>query len=53
MHEEDDAACGKFVSGAKVLAAVPSISKQRGIYRELHQNDNRLEAGGEAVINKG
>ena len=33
---EDVCARGKFVSGAKVLAAVPSISKPRRVYRELH-----------------
>ena len=47
-----EVARGKFVSGAKVLAAVPSISQRRRICRELHQSDDRLEAGGEAVVNK-
>ena len=43
---------GKFVSGAKVLAAVPSISQPRRVYRELYENEDRLETGGEAVVNK-
>ena len=36
----------KFVSGAKVLAAVPSISQPRRVYRKLYQNEDRLETGG-------
>ena len=35
-----DVARGKFVSGAKVLAAVPSISQPRKVY------EDRLETGG-------
>ena len=49
---------GKFVkqcqgsgSRAKVLAAVPSISQPRRVYCE-HGNEDRLESGGEAVVNK-
>ena len=42
---------GKFVSCAKVLAAVPSISQPRTVYRELG-NEDRLESGEEAVGNK-
>ena len=38
------AARGKFVSGAKVLAAVPSISQPRRVY------EDRLETGG--AVNK-
>ena len=37
------AARGKFVSGAKVLAAMPKC---------LAAKKNRLETGGEAVVNK-
>ena len=47
----DGAAREKFVSGAEVLAAVPSISQPRRAYRE-HGNEDRLESGGEAVVNK-
>ena len=43
---------GKFVSGNKVLAAVPSISQPRRVYRELYENEDGLETGGEAVVNK-
>ena len=43
---------GKFASGAKVLVAVPSISQQRRVYREPHENEDRLENGREAVANK-
>ena len=43
---------GKFVSGAKVLADVPSISQPRTVYRELYENKDRLKTGGEAVVNK-
>ena len=39
------AARGKFVSSAKVLTAVPSISQQRRVYRALHQNKDRFETG--------
>ena len=39
-----DDARGKFVSGAKVLAAVPSISQPRRVY------EDRLETGG--AVNK-
>ena len=46
------AACGKFVSGAKVLAAVPSISQPRRVYCELHGNKDRFEYGWEAVVSK-
>ena len=42
------AAHGKFVSGAKVLAAVPSIPQSRRVYRELYENEDRLETGGES-----
>ena len=42
---------GKFVSGAKVLPAVPSISQPRTVYRELG-NEDRLESGEEAVVNE-
>ena len=45
-------AYGKFVSGAKVLAAVPSISQPRRVYCELHGNKDRLEYGGEAVVSE-
>ena len=45
-------ACGKFVSGAKVLAAVPSISQPRRVYCELHGNKDTLEYGGEAVVSE-
>ena len=38
--KQDDAVHGKFVSGAKVLAAVPSISLPRRVY------EDRLETGG-------
>ena len=37
---------GKFVSDAKVLAAVPSISQPRRIHRALDENEDRLETGG-------
>ena len=43
---------GKFVSGAKFLAAMPSISQPRRVYRELYKNEDRLETGEEAVVNK-
>ena len=43
---------GKFVSGVKVLAAMPSVSQRRRIYREPNENKDRLEIGGEAVVNK-
>ena len=39
---------GKFVSGAKVLEAVPVISQPGRVYRELYENEDRLETGGEA-----
>ena len=45
-------ALGKFVSGAKVQAVVPSVSQRRRVYRELQENKNRLETGGKAVVNK-
>ena len=40
------AACGKFLSGAKVLAALPSISQPRRIYRELHDYEIDLKLTG-------
>ena len=45
------AARGKFISSAKVLAAMPSISQARRVYRK-HGNEDRLKSGGEAVFNK-
>ena len=46
------AASGKFVSGGKVLVAVPSTSQSRTIYSELYEKMDRLETGLEAVVNK-
>ena len=48
----DVVARGKFVSSAKLLAVVPSISQLRRFYHELHENEDRLETGGKAVVKK-
>ena len=45
------AAGGKFVSGAKVIAAVPSTSQSRTVHSELYEKVDRLETGLEAVVN--
>ena len=39
---------GKFESGAKVQAAVPSISQPRRVYREIYENKDTLKTGGKA-----
>ena len=45
------AARGKFISSAKVLTAMPSISQARRVYRK-HGNEDRFKSGGEAVVSK-
>ena len=42
INSQGGGALGKFVSGAKVLAAVPSISQRRRVYPELHKKKERL-----------
>ena len=37
LIEHRGAVCGKFVSGAKVLVVVPSVSQRRRVYIELHE----------------
>ena len=51
-HSKGDDESGKFVSGAKVLAAVPSISQPRRVYLELYPNEDKLEIGGKQFSTK-
>ena len=43
---------GKFISGAKVLAVLPSVSQPRRVYYELYENEDRQKTSGAAVVNK-
>ena len=42
----------KFVSGAKVLAALPTISQPRRVYCELHGNEDKLYLVGKQLSTK-
>ena len=50
---DDAGARGKFVSGAKVLAAVPSISQRRRVYEDILEElstNNEIQSFGRVVF---